>query len=113
VDGGETRIAGVADRFFNVGFRLKGAEIPGPGWPAVVQVPEPELLSTRIGYPLLPYQVLLDPDADQGFVRDWREARLDPEKNRGYALQWFLFAAVAAVIYLRRNVKIGGTLGPP
>jgi surfeit locus 1 family protein len=55
----------------------------------------------------------LDPDADRGFLRDWREARLDPEKNRGYALQWFLFAAVAAVIYLRRNVKIGGTLGPP
>jgi surfeit locus 1 family protein len=101
------RLSGVADRFPGVGFRLKGAEIPGPGWPSVVQLAEPERLAERLGYPVLPYQVLLDPSAEEGYVRAWRETRLTPEKNRGYALQWFLFATVAAILYVRHGLKAG------
>lgn len=107
------QIAGVADHFPGVGLKLKGTEIPAPGWPAVVQLPEPSALAERLGYPVLPYQVLLDPQAEQGYVRAWREVRLTPEKNRGYALQWFLFAAVATVIYLRHGLKVGSRTPPP
>jgi surfeit locus 1 family protein len=103
----ETHVAGVADYLPRVGFKLQGAEIPGPGWPSVVQVPEPERLAERLGYPVLPYQVLLDPAAPEGYVRAWREVSPDPGKNRGYALQWFLFAAVAAVLYVRHGLKAG------
>lgn len=101
------RVTGVADYFPRVGFKLRGAEIPGPGWPALVQVAEPARLAERLGYPVLPYQVLLDSAAPDGYVRAWREVPLDPGKNRGYALQWFLFAAVAAVLYLRHGFKAG------
>lgn len=101
------RVTGVADHFTGVGLRLKGAEIPGPGWPSVVQVADPERLAERLGYPVLPYQVLLDPAAEQGYVRAWRETRPTPEKNRGYALQWLLFAAVAAVFYVRHGFAAG------
>ncbi|MGZ8216508.1 SURF1 family protein [Methylomagnum sp.] len=106
-------ISGVADHFPGVGLKLKGAEIPAPGWPAVVQLPEPAPLAERLGYPVLPYQVLLDPSADEGYVRAWREVRLTPEKNRGYALQWFLFALVATIIYLRHGLKAGSKAPTP
>jgi surfeit locus 1 family protein len=102
---GRVRVQGALDRMHRVGFRLKGAEIPGAGWPSVVQAPEPGPLSVRLGYPLLPYQVLLDPAAEGGYVRAWRAAKLDPDKNRGYALQWFLFAACAAVFFVRHGFK--------
>jgi surfeit locus 1 family protein len=101
----EVHIGGAVEAFPRVGFKLQGAEIPGPGWPSVVQVPEPERLAERLGYPVLPYQVLLDPAAPEGYVRAWHEAPLDPGKNRGYALQWFLFAAVAAVLYIRHGLN--------
>jgi surfeit locus 1 family protein len=101
------QLSGVVDRFPGVGFKLNGAEVPGPGWPSVVQLAVPERLAERLGYPVLPYQVLLDEKAGEGYVRAWREIRLDPEKNLGYAGQWFLFALTAAVLYLRHGLRAG------
>jgi surfeit locus 1 family protein len=105
----ETRVqlSGVADRFPGVGFKLEGAELPTPGWPAVVQVVDPERLAERLGYPVLPYQVLLDETAAEGYARDWKQADLAPEKNLGYALQWFLFAGTAVVLYLWHGFRAG------
>lgn len=96
---GKIRIAGLPDRLHRVGFRLQGAEIPAEGWPSVVQLPEPGPLAQRLGYSLLSYQVLLSPGVEGGYARDWQASKLDPEKNRGYALQWFLFAAIALMIF--------------
>jgi surfeit locus 1 family protein len=93
-------IQGQMDRYPGVGFKLKGAEIPAPGWPSVVQLLDAERLSERLGYRLLPYQVLLAADAPGGYVRDWQQASLHPEKNQGYALQWFSFALVLSVLYV-------------
>lgn len=104
---GQTRVhlVGMVDHFPGVGFKLKGAEIPAPGWPAVVQLLDAGPLSERLGYRLLPYQVLLAPDQPGGYARDWRQADLNPGKNRGYALQWFSFAAVLSVLYLWLGFK--------
>lgn len=99
------RIAGTAERFPDVGLRLEGAEIPTPGWPAVVQVVDPARIGERLGYAVLPYQILADETAGEGYVRAWKENRPDPGKNLGYALQWFLFALVALVLYVRHGVK--------
>lgn len=104
---GRVRVRGSLDFLHRVGFRLKGAEIPAPGWPAVVQLPESGRLAERLGYPLLPYQVLLDPDAEGGYARSWHAVPLDPGKNRGYALQWFLFAAGAAFFFMRHALGRG------
>ena len=101
----KVRLSGVIDQFPGVGFKLKGAEIPAPGWPAVVQLLDAERLSERLGYRLLPYQVLLAPDAPEGYARDWKQASLNPEKNQGYALQWFAFACVLSVLYVWFGIK--------
>ena len=96
---GELEISGTLDRFAAIGLRLEGAEVPAPGWPAVVQVAVADVLATRLGYPLLPYQVLLSPAEPGGFQRAWRQIDLHPETSKGYALQWFGFAATALALY--------------
>jgi len=93
-------VHGIAEKFPALAWRLRGAEIPTPGWPAVVQLAEPAALSARLGYSILPYQVLLSPTEPQGYVRDWKPAQVDPGKNRGYALQWFTFAAVLSILFV-------------
>ncbi|WP_240502651.1 SURF1 family protein [Methylocaldum sp. 14B] len=100
------QIAGSVDRFPGVGLRLEGAEIPAAGWPAVVQVVDPERIGERLGYTVLPYQVLADETVDEAYIRAWKETHLDPGKNLGYALQWFLFALIGLVLYVRHGVKL-------
>lgn len=99
------QISGMVDRFPGVGLRLEGAEIPTAGWPAVVQVVDPARIGERLGYPVRSYQVLADDTAAEAYTRAWKQTRLDPGKNLGYALQWFLFALVALVLYVRHGMK--------
>jgi len=99
------RVSGIIDKFPGVGFKLKGAEIPAPGWPAVAQLLDAQRLSERLGYRLLPYQVLLAADAPEGYARDWKQASLNPEKNQGYALQWFSFAGMLSILYVWHGCK--------
>lgn len=101
----KVQVNGLIDHYPGVGFKLKGAEIPSPGWPSVVQWLDAGRLSERLGYRLLPYQVLLAPDEPGGYARDWKQASLNPEKNQGYALQWFSFASVLAVLYVWLGFK--------
>ncbi len=86
-------------------YTLGEGEDQAPGWPKVLQQIRFELQSQQLGYELLPVTVLLDPAAEDGFVRDWRPVTFGPERNRGYAVQWFSLAAALLVIYLLVNVK--------
>lgn len=102
---GPIELTGTLDKFAAVGLKLKGADIPSPGWPAVVQIADADRLRERLGYPLLPYQVLLAPAEPGGFDRAWRQTDLHPEKSRGYALQWFAFAATTIALYFWYGFK--------
>lgn len=106
------RVRGLIDRFPSVGWRLQGAEIPAPGWPAVVQVLDAAALSQHLGYPVAAYQVLLDPAEPEGYIRAWKSAEPDGTKNRGYALQWFSFAAILIVLFIRFGFKPSPTGSP-
>ena len=72
----------------------------GEGWPAVVQWIEIDSLATALGYVMQPIEIRLAADAPNGFVRDWAGHDLMPEKNIGYAMQWFGFAIVLLIIYV-------------
>lgn len=83
-------------------------------WPAVVLFPTIEALEARLGFPLRPYQLLLAPDAGDGYVRIWQPRAMRPERHVGYAIQWYSFAAVLGAIGLatfrraRRQAGAGG-----
>ena len=59
----------------------------------------------RLGSPVFDYQVLLDPGAPEGYVRDWRAPGVAPERHLSYAGQWLALAVgafgAAAVMMVR------------
>jgi surfeit locus 1 family protein len=91
-------LVGRIERLPRPGLRLGAASAPsaGPaGSVAVVQYPTMDELAARVGEPLFEYQLLLDPDQPDGYVRDWRAPGISPERNLIYAGQWWLLAAGA------------------
>ncbi len=103
----DVEVTGMVDHFPAVGYRLQGADIPTDGWPAIVQVVDETILSDRLGCPLLPFQILLDPQREEGYLRQWKTAvpRMTPEKHMGYAFQWFALTTVLVLFYLWRGFK--------
>lgn len=105
----ETRVSitGRIDNFPSVGLKLAGAEIPGEGWPSVLQHVDSGQVSTKLGYPIHEFQVQLDAEMADGYQRSWQTVllRMPPEKHTVYALQWFSFAMVLTIIFLVLTVK--------
>jgi len=68
---------------------------------AVPQVQNLELADYAqvTGLSLLP-AVLMQTRGEDTLVRDWPQPSVDYNQNQGYALQWFSFAAIAAVAWL-------------
>lgn len=74
-------------------------------WPSVRQFPDLEELAAALDAPLKSWVLLLAPQADDGFLRDWQPGGVPPSRHLGYAVQWFGLAAALLVIYLVVNLK--------
>jgi surfeit locus 1 family protein len=74
-------------------------------WPKVVLFPTFETLESRFEGPLMHYQLLLDEGSSDGFLREWSPRILPPERHVGYAIQWFSFAGVLAIMVIAVNVR--------
>ncbi len=74
-------------------------------WPQIVLFPTFDEIEARFEEPLFHYQLLLDSEAGDGFVRDWQPRVLAPERHVGYAIQWFSFAGVLAVMGIVLSVR--------
>ncbi len=101
-------VRGHLDQGPTTGIRLGGMADGEQGWPLRLQYIEYEELEQRLGYELLPMVLRLDPEADDGYVRQWRPEHAlgyGPERNRGYAVQWFGLAATLLIIYFVVNLK--------
>jgi len=105
VDVGANNYIGRLDKFPSVGIKLEGADELSAGWPAVTQVITPEKVAERLGYSVMPYQVLLNADEPNGYNRQWVPMKMGPEKHHGYAFQWFSLATAWVVIYFVLTVK--------
>ncbi len=85
---------------------MLGEEDPRQGWPWRIQRIRIESLSEQLGRPLLPVVLLLDAGQPDGYVRQWRPlVGFGPERNVGYAVQWFGLAAALLIIYLAVNTR--------
>jgi len=69
-------------------------------WPLLIQAIQIDQLAEQLNTKLYPFIVLLSPNANGGFVRDWQPATIKPAKHLGYAVQWFALAATLVIIYL-------------
>ena len=59
----------------------------------------------RLGLSLQPFVIEQTSDARDGLVRTWDRSDAGVERHRGYALQWYSFAALAAVLYVALGFK--------
>ena len=80
------------------GLTFDDSDAAAGGWPRVLLFPSFEDIEARLGNPVVPYQLLLSADAADGYVRVWQPRMMPPERNIGYAIQWYSFALVLGVI---------------
>lgn len=78
-------------------------------WPLRVQKVEMQALGEVLGVELAPFEIRvaenarLDSEAD--FIRDWQDDVSGPERHQAYALQWFLLAAAALVVFIAASLR--------
>lgn len=102
---GEVSITGVLSPEPGYGMLL-GKDIESDKrWPRVVQAIILPRLQQELPVELAPQILLLDPAEEGGFVRQWTIVQFGPERNRGYAFQWFSMAAAVLFIYIGVNTR--------
>ena len=86
-----------------VGVRNDVEHFPG----GLMRVQRLELASIPLepGIRLLPVTLRLDPESPDGFVRNWAPPANKTDRHLAYALQWFIFALIAAGLYGFLNLK--------
>jgi len=82
-------------------FELGDAPPAGPVW----QHLKLEQYGERTGLVLQPIVLQQTSAADDGLVRRWDRPDAGADKNRAYALQWYVFAALALILYVALNLK--------
>ena len=63
----------------------------------------------RLGIGLQPFVIEQTSDARDGLVRAWERPDSGVERHRSYALQWYSFAVLAAVLYVALGFKRTGS----
>ena len=87
-----------------------GEVFEGAGdWPKTAMYPTLDDLSAELGEELLPFILLLHPQAENGFVRRWQPRESGPMMHYGYAFQWFAMATAVLGILLWRMRKRRGS----
>ncbi len=85
-------LRGRVGRLPRVGIRPGEAFEGDDDWPRVAVYPTLEEVATELDAELLPFVLLLSPDADSGYVRRWQPPQSGPMMHYGYAFQWFVMA---------------------
>ncbi len=95
---GTVEVTGIAvvppSRFFTL------APQPAAQAEVIWQNPDLERFRQMAPYPLQPIILQLDPEATDGYVREWPRPDERSDKHLSYALQWFGFAASSVGIWL-------------
>jgi surfeit locus 1 family protein len=63
----------------------------------------------RLALSLQPFVIEQTSDARDGLVRAWERPDSGVDRHRSYALQWYSFAALAAVLYVALGFKRTGS----
>jgi surfeit locus 1 family protein len=106
VDGSEREVRGRLERLPRAALKLgEPRGVPGGTGPVILALyPTAAEVGRWLHAPVLDYELLLDADASDGYVRDWQAPVMSPERHLAYAGQWLLFglgSIVAAVVVLR------------
>ncbi len=104
---GELEIAGYWRTLPKAGLSTEASECDGSvaKWPLRLNYPPFTRLECLYPRPLANGIVLLDPQAEHGFVRVWDDLGIPPQRHYGYAFQWAALAFTALILYLFLNIR--------
>ena len=103
VDTDPRRVTGRIDELPRAGIRLAA---PDPGsWPRVMNFPDSSDIAAALGGRVYQQILLLDPDAADGFRREWQPPGLGPMRHVAYAIQWFALALTAVILFVRMSLR--------
>jgi len=74
---------------------------PGKVWPYF----DSEKYAQHTGYNLLPVVILMDDKIGEGYIRNWPKHDAKMGMHIGYAIQWYVFAAIVLITYIAVNLK--------
>lgn len=103
---GTLEVRGRLDALPSAGLALGRAQpASGGAWPKVTSFPQMGELSSALGHELAPQVLLLDAQAQWGFVREWQPPGMEPARHYSYAIQWWSFALAVGVLFVVLNVR--------
>ena len=94
------RIEGTIYTPYEKPFSLGGMDDGEIGWPRIIQFLDFKVLTSRLGEPLHPFTIRLDPTMEYGYLRDWKIIAISPNKHLAYVFQWFALALATIAIFL-------------
>jgi len=102
---GEGSVTGAWRALPAPGLRLAGAnDCPAQKtFPAIVLYPTVSDLECLLGRRVLAGLLLMDPQLDGGFARDWVDTGIPPQRHYGYAFQWLALAVAALALFWAVN----------
>lgn len=80
---------------------------PGGEWPKLASFPTLPELAAALGRGLEPRIVLLDGREPHGYARAWRPPGVEPSRHYSYAVQWWSFAALSALLWIVLSLRRG------
>jgi surfeit locus 1 family protein len=98
---GEQTVVGLATVPSTHVFELAPDAVPGRVW----QTLRLDRYRAWSNLELQPIVIEQTNDAGDGLVREWDRPDAGADRHRAYALQWFAFAALAAVLYVVLNLE--------
>jgi len=98
-------VQGLVGHLPRVGIRPGEAFAERGPWPRVALYPTLDEVASELGEPVLPVVLLLSPEADGGFLRQWEPDIRGPLTNYSYAVQWFAMAAAVVAIAIWHTRK--------
>jgi surfeit locus 1 family protein len=98
---GDVELTGIYAPLPGSGLRVGGNLLATQStWPKLTLRIDAAEIADDLGKPLLPRMLLLDTQANSGFVREWTPNVMPPVRHRAYALQWFTFALAALAVFV-------------
>lgn len=73
-------------------------------WPLRVEFINPKELSNLLNKNIFNYVLVIDPNDPAAYGVEWQVVTMNPERHRGYALQWFAFAITLLILFVVLNI---------
>ena len=98
IDASRITVHGRAGSLPKAGSRAGGAIQPGSPWPQHAVYPALTELADALGRDVQPFVLLMDPENEHGYLRNWESAEMGPAQHFAYAFQWSAIAAALAAL---------------